>query len=136
MKILDVHYPPITSYITNAPMLSIMANNDGYLPWLFHNHVQLKNSSGRLEYFYLDQNPYFACLFLDTQNISRDLASMYSENIVKFLNNCINHGFYIILFVNTRYISNYANYNLYDLPHPILIYGYDETRKHYNESHR
>ena len=131
-KILSVHKPPITSYMTHAPVLSILSNDDKYLPWFFLNYIQMRVRDDGID-FYNFYTAHYSCPFFDTTYLSRDFISKHirDKSITEFLIKCIDDGYYVIALIDTSFIKLYPSKKAGDT-HPIFIYGYDENNKTFN----
>jgi len=131
-KILPVHKPPITSYMTHAPILSILSNDDTYLPWLFLNYIQMRVHDDGIDFYHF-YTGHYSCPFFDTTYLSREFTSKYINNdsIIEFLTQCIDDGYYIIVLIDTSFINLYPFKKMGDT-HPIFIYGYDKDNNTFN----
>lgn len=131
-KILPVHKPPITSYMTHAPILSILSNDDNYLPWFFLNDSQMRVHDDGIDFYHFYTGHYL-CPFFDTTYLSRKFTSKYikNENITGFLTQCIYDGYYIVMIIDASFVKLYTSKSKGDT-HQILIYGYDKDNKIFN----
>lgn len=126
-KILKVSYPPITSYMTHAPVLSIISDKDESLPWFLLNYIQIRIWDDGLD-FYNFYNSDYCCPFLEVISLTRTYFSKYINiDIIELVINSIEDNYYIIPIIDTYYISLYQTYKKYHLIHPILIFGYDKS---------
>lgn len=71
----------------------------------------------------LDGN--FSCLSVN--KIPWDLVDV--PEITDFIIQSINKNYYVILPVETMFIHNYTNYNRHRNCHPLLLFGYDTSKK-------
>ncbi|MDR3046764.1 MAG: hypothetical protein LBU51_03995 [Bacteroidales bacterium] len=126
-KILPVNRPPITAYMTHAPILSILANNDKYLPWFFLNYLQIRIHEDGAD-FYNFYTAHFSCPFLDTSYLPKQFISRHiNTEITNFFTSCIDDNLYIISLINVSFIELYSQD--YDNMHPIFIYGYNKDKE-------
>jgi hypothetical protein len=130
-KILPMKFPPITSYPYQANLLSVILNDDKAIPWYFNNFIQLEgpkfNDNGMRIDFYTSLL-WKTCPWIYYQRISRELVSVGWTNIIEFVKNAIDLGFYAYFNVNTYFISAYSSYKKYHGMHDIFVYGYDNNR--------
>lgn len=67
----------------------------------------------------------FSCLSVN--KIPWDLINV--SEITEFVMQSIDKNYYVILPVETMFIHNYINYNLHRNCHPLLLFGYDTSKK-------
>ena len=133
-RILPLHPPPIRSYLFNAYPLSILAQADTYLPWLYSTHIQLFNFPGEELKFYTQpfstchavRHVYFStCPFLDVQTIDRQVLGLATDDLVPWMVSCIDRGYYVQTDVDFFYLPNRPHYQQYHFIHEVLVSGYD-----------
>jgi hypothetical protein len=123
--ILQVKYPIITSYTSDAHMLSILSNYPSTLEWVFNNYVslwgELYKDEALLRFSSWDIRkacPYFKLNYFDKKSCE--------GNIIEFLISEIDSGHYITLGYDQYYIPNCLHFMKTHFEHEMLIYGYDK----------
>lgn len=134
-KILPITTPPVIGYLHHAYPLSILANEETYLPWFHSNYIQLycpynlQNLSSRILKFNFYRRPDQRVSFspyLKVQILNRDLLFKSPTDIVPFIIACIEEGYYVQLTVDEYFLPDSAAYQKRSLVHETLIYGYDK----------
>lgn len=137
-RTLPLHSPPIRSYLFHAYPLSILAQADAYLPWLYSTHIQLFNFSGEELKFYTHpfctrhevRHLYFStCPFLDVQTIDRQVLGLGSADLVPWIISCIDRGYYVQTDVDFFYLPNRPHYQRHHFIHEVLVSGYDTEKR-------
>ena len=133
-KILPITIPPVIGYLHHAYPLSILANEEAYLPWFHSNYIQLycpynlQNLSSRTLKFNFYRRPDQRVSFspyLKVQLLNRDLIFKSPTDIVPFIVACIDKGYYVQPTVDEYFLPDSAAYQKRPLVHETLIYGYD-----------
>lgn len=135
MKKLNMNYPKITCYNQHANLLSIISENDDYLPWLYNYYIQLQFANNinhpeigaRLDFENLFE--WESCPFLYFQKINRKLIQSGWGTITDFIIECIDQGYYLYFTVDSFYIDIYDTYQRAHFIHPLLIYGYNQDER-------
>ena len=131
MKVLSVAKPPITSYMTHAPVLSILSTTSEYIPWFLLNYIQIRVLDDGVDFYHFYGDNY-NCPFLDNTYIARAFFDKYiGGSIIDFFVNVIDDNYYIIVIVNQNEVSLFPKYN-HPSMHPIFIYGYNEQLRSFN----
>lgn len=124
-KILPIdEQPDFREVHTSAYMLSMLKPSDLFSDkWLLNNCISIyfaKKFNNTISY---DYHPLWFLKYFKSR------ISFYypNKNITAKIKKYIDKGFYVILFVNERYIPYRYAYNKRDQFHDILIYGYDEA---------
>ncbi|WP_025689479.1 hypothetical protein [Paenibacillus zanthoxyli] len=136
-KLLPVNYPDITCFPYYADVLSIVsATSDSYIPWMLSNFIQLsshpdreRNGILKIDFFqpWITWVPYY-CPLIDVQLINKDVVMLKNKlNIISFITESIDLGYYVHMKVNHNYLSISSFYKKKDLAHDILIYGYNKV---------
>lgn len=137
-KVLDFHYPIITTYTNHAHMIGILETNEKTYPWIFSNYIQIYINKNLNEnewgdfYFPMpyEVRPAQLCKWLVTQVFSDGYISHINGGVINFIIDCINNNSYVDLMVNYRYIAgSYAYEVSSDRVHDILVWGYDESKE-------
>ncbi len=128
--------PPVIGYLHHAYPLSILANEEAYLPWFHSNYIQLycppnfqNPSSNRTMKFNFYRRPDQRVSFspyLKVQLLDRDLIFKSPTDILPFIVACIDKGYYIQPTVDEYFLPDSAAYQKRHLVHETLIYGYDK----------
>lgn len=127
-KMLQVTYPPITSYSTHAAILSVLCDDEDFIPWFICHYTQLRliedGIDDGFEYMILGDRE-LTCDYLEQYHLP-SFASVFIDpsNIVSFIKEMILKGFYLLITVNAKYIRNYKKDH--DFCHAIFIYGFDD----------
>ena len=140
-KILPITYPSITSYPGRANVYAISENNSSIRPWLMENYIQTEslymkermecdidffikptimyrvNTAVESQYIF---NPYLKVMTIDTEEIG-------TKDIIFYLEEHLEKGFYISVAINTGYIKAYSHRTL----HAVFIYGYDMEKEEF-----
>ena len=133
-RTLPLHPPPIRSYLFNSYPLSILAQADAYLPWLYSTHIQLFNFPGEELKFYTQpfstrhevRHVYFStCPFLDVQTIDRQALGLTTADLVPWIVSCIDRGYYVQTDVDFFYLPDRPHYQQHHFIHEVLVSGYD-----------
>lgn len=129
--ILQVKYPIITSYTSDAHMLAILSNYSYTEGWIFNNFVNLwgeepsyDNHFSMLRFHSWSIRrvcPYFKINYFD--------KAFFDSDIVEFIISKIDSGHYVTIKYDQYYIPNSINYNEYHSEHEMLIYGYDRLKE-------
>lgn len=131
---LPLHPPPIRSYLFNTYPLSILAQADAYLPWLYSTYIQLFNFPAEELKFYTQpfstrhevRHVYFStCPFLDVQTIDRQVLGLETADFVSWIVSCIDRGYYVQTDVDFFYLPNRPHYQRHHFIHEVLVSGYD-----------
>ncbi|MBJ6362259.1 hypothetical protein ACFOQM_13235 [Paenibacillus sp. GCM10012307] len=122
-KVLEVMFPPITTYMTHASVLSVVMQHEQGIKWLLDNYLQLSVvDSGGIDFLGLE--PPLNCPILHYQIMDHELVDHLFKDPVQFIIHAINQDYYLFLLLETSQIQA-ANTNV-PRPHPVFIYGYCE----------
>ncbi|QMV43961.1 hypothetical protein [Cohnella cholangitidis] len=135
--------PSICGYASHAKALAILSVDDDYLPWYYSNYIQtcckkdFSTEAGVPFDFFIavkkDYNYYLNNPWLFSQVIRRELLSWLSgDDLIRFIVQCIDNGFYVDLFMNEFYVPNRAPYRERDYYHDNLIFGYDADNESFD----
>lgn len=140
-KILFMKYPQITSYPTQANMLAGMPDNE-HLIWYFEhslNMYSLKQNVESSSYVgYFAPIPWKSNPWLKASELSYEIFNRNGMDIIEFVINNIDLGYYTFLYLNRYYLKDAPGYQFRYNHHDILIYGYDTENKeiYYADIHR
>lgn len=132
--------PPIIGYSSHAKALAILGINNDSLAWYHSNYIQLcckvdfnQIAGVPLDFFIdikKDYNYYLNNPIIFTQTIRRDLVeSCFDGDIVAFVKNCLDRGYYFDSFLNQFHVPYRGAYQRSFILHDNLIYGYDDQKK-------
>lgn len=138
-KILPLAEPRIYSYSSHATALSIVANDEDYLPWFHSNYIQLCGLKDyRVTYdlpldFYMgprkDSNYYVNTNWLTFLSTERQLVESTCGDIIKYVIACIDQNHYVALHLDEFYMEDRWAYKSRKWDHENLIFGYDLERQ-------
>lgn len=135
-KILPITIPPVIGYLHHAYPLSILANEEAYLPWFHSNYIQLycppnfqnpnRNRTMKFNFYRRPDQRVSFSPYLKVQLLDRDLIFKSPTDILPFIVACIDKGYYIQPTVDEYFLPDSAVYQKRHLVHETLIYGYDK----------
>ena len=117
----------ITTYLHRSLPLCVLLAYENYKPWYYCNYIQV--------FSYEDENGFVELNYLDTRDSYSEILDVIclgyhlldkENNIVEFVKNKINLGYYIIINLDEYELSNKKDYLKNHFVHPSLIYGYDD----------
>lgn len=127
--------PPIIGYLHHAYPLSILANEEAYLPWFYSNYIQLycppnfqnpiRNRTLKFNFYRRPDARVSFSPYLKVQILDRDLIFKSPTDILPFVVACLDKDYYIRLVVDEYFLPDSAAYQKRSLVHETLIYGYD-----------
>ncbi len=124
-KILPLQTPFVTTFPKDANAVSILLNYPEAYPWLMNCFIQLTCWGNQfLDYYDFH---YRNCPLLEYQRVKKGLVGETAKEQLDFIYSSLKQGYYIMLPVKTKYISEYG----FDSIHDMLVYGYDENDKFY-----
>lgn len=138
-KILDLQKCIIDVYNGYACTTSIILGKNEGRNWFVQNYLNYMVSYNEnydyviCDYFYSDIFYNTAINCFQPENMVSFPYNCYSvpatevNDIIDFVKKILNREFYICLFVNLKYLSNY--YKTQDFIHDIFIYGYDDEKR-------
>lgn len=136
MKTLSLCDPLISNYPQHAFYLSIISDNKDCLPWIYSNYTNMFLSDRINDDIFLDfyvQTPehHFNPWFKDSQRLHRDLILSSIPNLVSFIKNQIDSGYYVWTHVDEYYIPDTPSYQFRRFAHAVMIYGYDDSTQEF-----
>ena len=138
MKTLPLGQPAIASFLFHAYPLSILAQEDRYLPWFYSTHIQLFSfPDEELKFFthpfstrHEVRHLYFqTCPLLDVQSIDREILTASPTEFIRWIKNRIEHGYYVQVDVDFYDLPNRPHYQRCHFIHEILISGFDDVQQ-------
>ena len=125
--LLDIHKPLVAHNPASAYLLSVVGNTADEYSWVMSNFVNLRfDKFLNMDDFYR-VDMWYNCPFIYENSFSRQYLRDVNTDIVKFATEAIDLGYYLYLYINTRYILIYGSTSDYD--HNPLIYGYDSNKR-------
>ncbi len=130
MELQVVLQKDITTYLHRSLPLCMVLAYEKYKPWYYSNFIQIfsyKNDRGYVEFNFLE--PRDCCSeIVDMICLGFPLLT-HVDNIIDYIIENINMGYYLIINVDENYLPNKWAYNKIHFIHPSLIYGYDNEQK-------
>lgn len=130
MELKVVMQKEITTWLHRSLPLCMVLAFEKYLPWYYSNFIQvfsLTNERGYIELNYLE--PRDCCSeIVDMICLGYPLLK-HVNNIVDYIIENINMGYYLIINADEYNLPNKWAYNKVHFVHPSLIYGYDNKEK-------
>ncbi|MBW5445444.1 hypothetical protein GE107_05135 [Cohnella sp. CFH 77786] len=125
-SVLPVASPMISLYAAHANALSVLENRPETMPWLLNRFVQIvcwqKDWVDYLDFDFRD------CPLLDYQRLDKTFIRLkWGDDIVSFVRDAIDGGFYVSFLVKTRCVPAYIHGG--DHCHELFVYGYDDHAK-------
>jgi hypothetical protein len=120
----------VTTYLTySLPLCGILGDERQY-HWFYNHFIQLYTLSGNQDNFWID--------YLEDRDFYRDIVEYAildweclrdEADIIGYLEDRINSGYYVIIFVDEYYLPTDQNYHRTHYLHQRLVYGYDKTNQ-------
>ncbi|MDD2362493.1 MAG: transposase [Oscillospiraceae bacterium] len=138
IKIMPMHYPPVTSYHYHSDLLSIILDHKESEGWLMNNYIQLyamppsdKNNFFRIDY-YFPYSVWKSCPLIYYQRVNDKFIKDKWDSIIDFLIYCINKDCYAYIDYDRYFIPCMNAYNSYHVNHDMFIYGYDSDKRQFH----
>ncbi|PEP84922.1 hypothetical protein [Bacillus pseudomycoides] len=131
-KINPVTIPPILTYAHHAHQLAILMSKDKYLSWFYSGYIQLYSYQDNYEYkidYYSYNGKYPRFPEINDNWLKREFFQRTHGNIVQFLVDIIDEGFYSEIILDQYFIPGKRLFQIQSKPHQELIYGYDKDKK-------
>lgn len=133
---LPITKPPIISYQVLAFPLSILFSFQEFLPWFYSNYIQLVcydndfnlNDIG-FNFFKKDMYSDYPCMKvkgIPISKVDKYFNYLHCNSVRDFIKLCIRNQYYILTYVNKRYIPGTEAYMKYDFNHDTFVYGYND----------
>lgn len=136
VKELELVIPPIVGYQYVAYPLSTALVREEALPWFYSNFIHLychqdleEEQASRSVPLTFYGEDFMRCPWLITQKLEREFVLDTQPGIVEFLENSINSGYTVSLYVDEFYIPRRRVYRQMHYAHDILVYGYDDSKR-------
>jgi hypothetical protein len=130
MELEVVLQKDITTYLHRSLPLCMVLAYEKYLPWYYSNFIQI--------FSYTTESGWLLLNYLEPRDCSSEIVDMIClgypllknvDNIIDYIIENINMGYYIVINVDEYYLSNKWTYMKNHFIHPSLIYGYDNKEK-------
>lgn len=128
-KVLPTEFPLFTSYPRHANIVSILSHHASFHHWLFMNHIQLHTECSG-DVFYLGFYEPIARQnypLVDMQKIRKDVIEINEMDVVQFLKNAIDEGYYAYMCVDSYYIEPYPLFQRLHFAHDMFVFGYNDA---------
>lgn len=129
--ILERTDPLINCYPNYGHIFSIVGKyTQNYLPWIFNHFVQLYAPKGfkhGIRADFATPELFKSFPWIDTDHISRTIVKNKWDNILDFVKEYINNGYYIYTLLDVSKISFYKAQTFWC--HDPLIYGYNDEKQ-------
>jgi len=146
MKLLPLGTPVISPYPMIASLHSVIAaHEEDTLNWVLNNYVQIiythweyTNLHGKKveiqgnftdAYFNYNVRPIYKMPFFYHDKISNAIIKRKWVSFAEFIQDYIDENYYVMCYLNTKYIPHSPNYLVRDFDHLTFIFGYDESNK-------
>lgn len=139
LKILNIQDSIVDVFNGYACTISIIIDKPEGEKWFVQNYLNYMTTYNSdysqvvSDYFYSDFTYNSAINFYQPENIINLPYDCYSasilevQDIIKFMKEKINMGFYLCFFVNLKYLESYNQKE--DFIHDIFVYGYDDEKE-------
>ncbi len=136
MTVLPIAAPPINGLLKWAYTLSVSSYYPETLPWFRTNFAQVycnqdfldRQTEFVFDFFRGFQPEYTSNPFVQAWVVASKPQPFDPDHISENLKECIDEGYYPVLFVDEQEISDRAAYHKWSQPHRILLYGYDTEK--------
>ncbi len=122
----------VNSYLYRAYPVCIITAYANLIPWYASRNIQLcaqTYSDGYIVPDYMESEFYYLEV-LDHAKFTYEQLNEMTDNIVNYIIDQINKGYYVNIFLDEYYLENKSRYLKEHFVHENLIYGYDNsTRK-------
>ncbi len=125
---LQIVQPPVICYLHHAYPLTAAQNHEDFFAWFYSNYIQLEfdlNCSS-LNFFThgVCGNSIYSPI-LDYKILDLELISLSHIDIIAFIVDSINMGYYVTTYLDEYYIPERFSYNKFHFRHDVMIFGYD-----------
>ncbi len=118
----------LTTYLTySLPLCAILSDDRAY-PWFYQHFIQLytlTDEMGNLWADYLEERDFYKDM---AESVIYDYKALSNEkDILGFIINKINMGYYVIIFIDEYYLPRKPSYMSDHFMHQLMIYGYNNV---------
>lgn len=130
MRILPLAKPIISYSPSIDHFLSVLnLYSAKTLPWIIENYIEVVFNPTSGENFFMAEfldiyKFWWNCPFINVSRMERVLLE--DEDIIFVAKNAIEKNAYVMMVIDTYYISGYRTYQKHHAPHEIFLYGYNE----------
>lgn len=136
-KILPLCESPIKVYSNYAYILSVLLSNEEAKNWFYSNFIQVKyirDTDNRQQFIFNysigNLTKYFYNIpYLEIRSMKREFMLKVCNNIIEFLCQAIEEGYYIMTIVDEYYLPPRMAYKNRHYKHLIMLYGYNSKRE-------
>ena len=125
-NILPLHKPVIQHNPANAYLFSIIGNEPDEYAWIMNNFVNMRYNIYTHYDDFFRNDMWYNCYHISENRFTQEFINQFFDDYFDIVKKLIDMGFYIYLYLNTRYIPVYNQEN--DCWHNAMIYGYDEDK--------
>ena len=131
MKLLPVP-EPLIRYSPSVDHFSSILNlySDRTIPWIIENYIEVvfnptEGESCFMAEFLDNYKVWWNCPFINVSRMER--ALLIDQDILSIVKRAIDRNAYVMMVIDTYYISGYKTYQQHHRSHEIFLYGYDEN---------
>lgn len=135
--VLPIKYPIVTSFTYHANLLSILGTKRSTYEWILSNYIQVycykeisKHYFGDFYFPGINQiYPAENCPWITRQLIHVNTLKNLNIQILDFIMQSIDDGYYVNIVLNHFYIKSSIYYQNEKLPHDVFITGYNKRER-------
>lgn len=132
-KQLLISKPLVSCYPQHAFYLSILANQNEALPWIYFNYNNIFiDKNGFIDFIVKTPEYFLYPWFQGSQRLHKDIIKVMDINISDFLKKNIIENYYIWLHIDEFYLPVSAHYLKRHFHHAIFITGFDDEKNVFN----
>ena len=113
-------------YLHQVFPLTILAQNDAYLPWFYSQYIQVHCpfdlTKGRFDFY----RPLDAVCVPDLSHLQVPREMMAPWGVISMVRDCIDRDTYVWSRIDSYYISRLRAFQSHHVGFEMLIYGYDD----------
>lgn len=130
-QVLSIAEAQVVYNLGNSFASNIILNHNKYFPWFFSEYIQIYSANDN-EFDYFTHGNIYEGNFrpVEVGKISSDIIGLANLDIIDIIISLINSGFYVLAFLNEKYIL-FRNTS-HDFIHNIFIYGYNKNSQIFN----
>lgn len=132
---LKLNQPPLICYLHHAYPLTVAMENEDFNSWFLSNYIQLEYrlKSDELNFFtYVICGNSVLIPLIDYRALDLDFIFKTNIDIIDFIRNSINIGYYVTTYIDEFFISDREAYQKFHFRHEIMIYGFDSDKQIFN----
>jgi hypothetical protein len=136
---LPISVAPVISYLHHAYILSIGANYKQFYPWFYSQYIQLRCYNNIQDTIHLDYINFYNYDFvidpipwLKVEKIPKKMINNHVNNVIDFINDCIDQRYYIYTYLDRYHIINRNEYQKHHQVHDCFFYGYNHDQRYLN----